>query len=124
MTEVVGIPAILLEVIDLEDPIEVGANVVYEISVTNQGSAPGTNIKVICTWEDAQEFVSVSTGQVAGRTANSLEFDPIPSLAPKAKNSATITMKALEVANVRFKVSIMSDQITRPVEETESTNQY
>ena len=35
-TKVEGIPAILLEVIDLEDPIEVGAQTTYEIKVTNQ----------------------------------------------------------------------------------------
>jgi hypothetical protein len=39
-TQVLGIPAILLETADLDDPIEVGKEVIYEIKVTNQGSAP------------------------------------------------------------------------------------
>ena len=45
-TEVVGVPAILLEVVDVEDPVEVGKEAVYDIKVTNQGSAIGTNIRI------------------------------------------------------------------------------
>ena len=59
-TELSGIPAILMEVIDLEDPIEVGSNVTYEISVTNQGSAPGTGIRIVCTLPDNVSYVDSS----------------------------------------------------------------
>lgn len=57
-TEVVGIPAILLEVVDNDDPIEVGANETYDIIVINQGSAEGTNIAITCTIPPQQEYVS------------------------------------------------------------------
>ena len=59
-TEIAGIPAVLLEVIDLDDPIEVGKNETYVIVVTNQGSAPDTDIKIRAYLEDSMQYVSVS----------------------------------------------------------------
>ena len=41
-----GVAAILLEVIDIEDPIRVGEATTYKISVTNQGSASDGNIRI------------------------------------------------------------------------------
>ena len=38
VTRVEGIDAILLEVVDVDDPVEVGAETYYEILVTNQGT--------------------------------------------------------------------------------------
>lgn len=124
-TRVVGIPAILLEVVDESDPIEVGKNEVYIIDVTNQGSAPATGIKIVCTLEPEQEFVSVS-GATAGRLEgrNSIVMSPLATLAPQAKATWRVTVKAVKPGNVRFKTTLTSDQLTRPVEETESTNQY
>ena len=59
-TSVEGIAAILLEVIDVSDPIELGDSETYQITVTNQGSAPDTNIVINCSpasWRDARPIV-------------------------------------------------------------------
>jgi len=49
---------------------------------------------------------------------------PLASLPAKEKAVWRVVVKALKPANIRFKVTMLSDQLTRPVEETESTNQY
>jgi hypothetical protein len=123
-TRVVGLAAILLEVVDLEDPIEVGANEVYEISVTNQGTAADTNIRVVCTLEDAQQFVSGTGATAVKASGGTITMDPLPSLAPKAKATWRVTAKALKEGDVRFGVKLNSDVIGRPVDETEATRQY
>ncbi len=123
-TAVQGIPAVLLEVVDLTDPVEVGGTTVYEITATNQGSAVGTNIAITAMLEDSQQFVSAE-GQTAGTAAGkTITFAPLPSLAPKAKATWRVTVKAASPADARFKVSMKTDQIERVVEETESTNLY
>ncbi len=124
-TEVAGIPAVLLEVVDVDDPIEVGATETYIVSVINQGSATGTNITIVCEVEgETMELVS-STGATKGSIeGNIITFDPLPELAAKAKASWEVVVKALNSGDVRFKVELNSDQITRPVQETESTNFY
>lgn len=123
-TRVAGIPAILLEVIDIEDPIEVGNNEVYEIIVTNQGSAPDTGVKVVCTLEDSQEFVSGTGTTAVSGAGRTITMQPVASLAPKAKATWRVTVKALKAGDIRFSVKMTSDNIDRPVEETEATRQY
>ncbi|MCS1406934.1 MAG: Large cysteine-rich periplasmic protein OmcB [Verrucomicrobia subdivision 3 bacterium] len=124
-TEIRGVPGVLLEVIDLGDPIEVGATGTYEITVTNQGTAMDTNIAIQCVLEPAQEFVSAS-GATRGVEVEPriIRFPPLPSLAPKQIARWRVVVRAVSREDVRFKVTLKTDQISRPVEETEATNQY
>jgi uncharacterized repeat protein (TIGR01451 family) len=123
-THVAGIPAILLETADLDDPIEVGSEVIYEIKVTNQGSAPGTNLKVVCTLPDSEEFVS-GTGPTPVRAQErTVTMDTLPVLAPKAQAAWRVTVKALKPDDARFKVFVSSDQFEKPIQKDESTHLY
>ncbi|MCC6579271.1 MAG: DUF11 domain-containing protein [Phycisphaeraceae bacterium] len=123
-TKVTGISAILLEVIDVDDPVEVGANVVYIITVTNQGSATGTNIRIECNLENTMQYISSEGATAATATPGKIVFDPLPALGAKAKASWKIVVKALSPGDVRFSVKMESDQINRSVIETEATNFY
>ncbi len=119
-----GIPAILLEVVDLVDPVEVGQTTTYRITVTNQGSAADRNVQVTCVLPDEEEFVSV-TGET-GHSVNgkTITFNAVASLAPGAEASWDLVVRATGEADVRFAVEMTSDTFTRPVRETESTNLY
>lgn len=123
-TEVAGIPAILLEVVDDNDPCAVGQTVTYTITVTNQGSAVGTNIKLVANLESTMEFVSTSGAVNGSHSGGTVTFAPIASLAPKASATVTVTVRAKGTGDVRFAVKMTSDQLTRSVDETESTNFY
>ena len=119
-----GIPAILVECIDVEDPDEVGTTETYIITVTNQGSAPGTGIKVVAEIPTQMSFVS-ATGATAGTNqGQTVTFTPLPSLAPKAKAEWRVVVKANQPGDVRFRLKVTSDQFSTPIEETESTNLY
>lgn len=124
VAQVSGIAAILLEVIDLEDPIEVGSNLTYEIRVVNQGTSPGTRIKLVCKLEAAQEFVSGEGPTEIEQHEGMVQIKPLASLAPKATATWKLVIKATKAADVRFAVELTSDQIDRPVTETEATQQY
>jgi len=122
--EVKGIPAILLECVDDPDPVEVGGELTYTIRVLNQGTSVGTNIKVKCTLPAEEEHVSsggAATSTVAGKVVT---FAPVPTLAPKATAVFTVRVKGVAAGDSRFAVELLSDQIERPVNETESTHIY
>ncbi len=124
-TVVAGIPAILLETSDLEDPIEVGKQVIYEIKVTNQGSAPGTNLKVWCALPESEAFLSgAGPTQVEGRTAGIITMGTLPFLAPKGQALWRTTVRALKPDDARFKVFVSSDQFQAPIRKDESTHLY
>lgn len=123
-TQYVGVPAILLEVVDLEDPIEVGQTETYEITATNQGSAEGTNIKIVCALEDTYEYASSMGATQATVRDGVISFAPVARLAPGKSATWRVTAKAVRGGDARFKVTMTSDQLTRPVEESEATNLF
>ncbi|MBL9138447.1 MAG: DUF11 domain-containing protein [Verrucomicrobiales bacterium] len=122
--QIAGIPAILLEVIDLADPIEVGNPVTYEIRVTNQGSAPLTNIRMTGFLPDSQEYVSGSGATPVQAADRTVTMEALGRLEAKADAVWRVVSKALRVDDARFKVELTSDQFQRPVEEFEATAQY
>ena len=123
-TLITGIAALRLEVVDLEDPVEVGATTTYEITVTNQGSAPDTNIRIVCALEDNLRYVcsaGITAGSLMGKTVS---FAPLRSLEQKGKATWRVVVMGVKAGDVRFKVTMSSDQLAVPVEATEATHVY
>ena len=123
-TLIAGISAVALEVVDVDDPVKVGTRTTYVISVTNQGSAAATNVRIACILEDNVQYVSsagATAGSAEGRMVN---FFPLSSLAPKTKAAWRVVVVAVKPGDVRFKVVMNADQLTRSVEETEATHLY
>lgn len=123
-TEFAGIPAILLEVVDNPDPVMVGDSTTYTIVATNQGSLTGTNIKIVCVLEDEMAFVSAGGATASTVNGKTITFASLASLPPGASATWTVVVRAVEGGDVRFSTSMTSDQLSRPVEETEATNFY
>jgi hypothetical protein len=123
-TRLTGIPAILLEVVDVEDPIEVGQPVTYEIRVLNQGSAPGTRVRMVCQIPESQEYVSGNGPTAVRCEGRTVTMEPVDVLEPKAEVTWRVVVKALAGADARFKVELTSDQFPTPIEEYEATLHY
>lgn len=123
-TEVKGIPAILLECVDEPDPVEIGTTTTYTITVTNQGTEVGTNIRIVCTLPPEQEFVKAAGATPGEGSGQTVTFAPLPSLAPKARATWTVNIKGVKSGDTRFKIEMKSDQIDSPVMETEATRIY
>ncbi|MFO0837440.1 MAG: hypothetical protein U1D55_02865 [Phycisphaerae bacterium] len=121
-----GIPAILLEVIDVDDPVEVGKTTTYEINVLNQGSADGTNIVISCELPAEEEFVTADGPTKGTASIRKCVFDPLPRLAPRASVKYRIQVRGVKEGDARFKVTMSSAELDRDklVEETESTRIY
>lgn len=123
-TRVVGVPGVLIEVVDLVDPIEVGNEETYEILVLNQGSAVLTNVKFVCTLEENQEFVSGSGASAVAAEGRIITLAPLPHLQPKEKAVWRVVVRASKAADARFTAELTADQFQQLITETESTQQY
>jgi len=124
LTRVEAVSGILVEVIDLVDPVEVGQEVNYVITVTNQGLLTGSNIRILCSLPASQEYLS-STGPTTARVVDGkLVLEALPSLEGKAVASWQVLVKALSADDARFNVELRSDQFERPILEMEATRQY
>jgi uncharacterized repeat protein (TIGR01451 family) len=119
-----GIASCRMEAVDLEDPIEVGAQTTYLVTVTNQGTAADSNVRVTCILDDRVQYVTsagTTPGTLMGKT---LTFSAVRSLEPKGKAQWRIVVKGLQGGDVRFKVTMGSDKLAVPVEYTEVTHIY
>lgn len=123
-TTVTGIPALALEVVDIEDPVRVGSHATYVIRVQNQGSATATNIRIACLLESNVQYVSSAGATASSQEGQTVRFYPLGSLAPKAQAAWRVVVEAVRPGDVRFKAVMNADQLSRPVEETESTHIY
>jgi uncharacterized repeat protein (TIGR01451 family) len=125
MTQVAGIPAILLEVVDVADPILKGEDETYVITVTNQGSASDTNIRLIAKLEDGVQYVSSTGATTVKADGQKITFEPLPNLAAKAVATWNVVVKGNKTGDTRFEIEMTSDQLgSKPVMETESTRFY
>jgi uncharacterized repeat protein (TIGR01451 family) len=119
-----GVSAILLELVDSPDPIAIGETTTYTITVTNQGTAPDSDIVVACAFEDAVQFVSadgVTQGVHEGKTVT---FASLPSLAPKQSVKWKVVVKGVSEADTRFTVTLNTKETGRPIITNEATRVY
>jgi hypothetical protein len=115
-----------MELVDLDDPVEIGADTAYEIRVTNTGSKTETNLQLICTIPDKMEFRGA---QGAGGThfrlqGKELIFEPLPRLAPRADALFRVNVRGVAAGDLRFRARITADGLSDPVLKEESTKVY
>jgi hypothetical protein len=124
-TRVEGLSAILLEMVDLEDPVEVNGETVYEMRITNTGSKTETDVKLVCTIPgDKEQFKSATGPSPFHVEGNEIVFDALPKLAPRADAIYRVTVKCAAPGIAHFKSRITSAILTEPVTKEEATRIY
>ena len=117
LTEVRGVSAFRMEVRDLEDPIEVGAETIYEVRVVNQGTIEATNIRVVLTIPPEMEATAADgpdgpNGPISQTLEEgALSFDPVPTLAPKESVTFQVKVRGNAKGDCRMKVTLTTDQL-------------
>lgn len=122
-----GYNALLLEVLDRADgrdydPVRIGDETIYVISVTNQGTAVDQNITLEITPDPKQSFGGIVSGPTMTSTdlGGTTAIAPLASLAPGQTQIWKIRVKANEAGFARLTVRVNSDK-TSPFQEEEGT---
>jgi uncharacterized repeat protein (TIGR01451 family) len=125
-TVVEGLPALLIEVADTDDPVEVGSDTTYEIRVVNTGTKTETNIEVVCTLPDQVEFKAAKCSASLHHASEGREvaFEPLSKLAPRADVVYRVQVRGKAPGDVRFRVRVRADGLTEPVLREECTRFY
>ena len=121
VTAIRTIPALVVEMVDNKDPVEVGDTTVYSISVKNQGSGPAKNVSLSATLPQGFEFVEGSGRTEIKASGGELTFATIEQLPPGEIASWWVEAKPTQAADARFELRLNSDYLGKPVPEVEPT---
>ena len=119
-----GISAIMFEVRDTEDPIEVNGETTYEIRVVNQGSKAATNVQVVVSLPPGLQFVSASGETHFSSERGGIVFEPLKKLAAKADTVYRVQVKGVQAGDQRVTVQVNTDDISQPIRREESTRVF
>jgi uncharacterized repeat protein (TIGR01451 family) len=128
-----GVSALHLEATDSRDPIEVGGKMSYRITLSNQGTASLTNIRI-----EARVPPEMSTYRATGPTSPPKElpavtadgqlviFAPLKELKAGERQTYEVFVSAVKPGDARFRVTLTADelQVGGPVIEEESTQVF
>jgi hypothetical protein len=122
--EVEGLAALLFEVGDSEDPIEVDGITEYVVRVGNQGTKAATGVRVTATLLGDLEPVDAK-GPAAHRIENlSILFEPLANLAPAQESVYRIRVRGRREGDQRVQVQVTSDDSQSPITKEEVTRVY
>lgn len=119
-----GIAALMFEVVDMDDPIEVGGETSYEIRVVNQGSKAAGNVQVMAIMPPGMRALSGHGDTRHAVQGERVIFAPIPQLGPKAETTFRIQAQGVRAGDQRIRVQITTDEIREPITKEESTRVY
>ena len=120
-----GMAAIMFEVRDAEDPIEVGGETTYEIRVVNQGSKAATNVQVVVSLPPGIEAISASGETRHTVQAGGVVFEPLAATRAEDRHgvprpSEGRASRAISASTVQ----VSTDDISQPIRREESTQVF
>jgi uncharacterized repeat protein (TIGR01451 family) len=123
-TVVEGLAALLFEVIDVADPIEVKGETQYQIRVMNQGSKAADNVRLAALLPPELKFVSADGPTRHINKGQQVIFEPLGRLAPKADTAYRIVVQGVQPGDVRMKIQLQAEDLEQPIMKEESTRVY
>lgn len=117
-----GAPGVLTEIADNVDPIRVGNEVIYTITITNQGTFREVNSQVRVVFSDEINPISV-TDQTATINGKEVVFPDVV-IKPKGKTQFRIHAKAAQSGVATTRLEFNSSFLPRPMVKEETTFVY
>jgi uncharacterized repeat protein (TIGR01451 family) len=119
--EILGIPALQLEVFDSTDPVNVGQKITYTIRITNAGTLPATQVNVIADLPPQMKPLGafgITNGKIEGQR---VVFPPVDSIRPRLVSVFTIEAQAISEGDGRFRAEVKSLSLGSPITSEEAT---
>ncbi|MCH7990158.1 MAG: DUF11 domain-containing protein, partial [Planctomycetes bacterium] len=123
-TDVDGTSSLVLEIVDLDDPVEVGTETAYEIRVRNEGTKAGKNIEITCDLPAGVELIAAKGPTGALVRNGQVVFKSLPRLDPNKTAIYRIHVIGKVEGNHRFRAQMASDSIQKPLIFEELTKFY
>jgi hypothetical protein len=123
-TQVEGTASLVLEIVDLNDPVEIDTETAYEIRVRNNGSKAARAVGVSCELPGGVELVSAKGPADHIAESGLVVFKAIEELTPGKTAVYRIHVRGTTEGNHRFRARLTSDSILEPLVFEELTKFY
>jgi uncharacterized repeat protein (TIGR01451 family) len=124
VVRVESVPELEFSVKDTADPIELGADTMYEIKVVNRGTRTATGVQIAASFPQALKPIQGGGPSDVRIEGQIVLFSPLQRLAPGAEAVFRVKAKAIAEGDNVIRVQISSDDKTTPVTKEESTRVY
>ena len=121
MIRVEGVAALVFQVVDRNDPVEVGGEVVYDIQVSNQGSKAAENVQLQAILPPEMKPLAAEGASRYDVAGQQVSFQPLARLAPRSEATFQVRAQALRAGDAKISVQIKSSDMTTPVVKEEAT---
>ena len=119
-----GLASVLFQLSHTKDPVEVGGETSYEISVVNQGSKASGNVQLTVFLPNELKPLAAEGPTRYTIEDNKVLFEGLPQLAPKTVAAFRVRAQGVRAGDLRVRCQLMTDEMQRPVVKEESTRVY
>ena len=119
-----GMAAVVFEMSDAQDPIELNGQTTYQIHVINQGSKSAANVRVVALLPAELRPLSAEGPVKHAIDGQRVLFEPLGQLPPKADATFAIKVQAVAAGDIRVRVQVLSDDMRSPITKEEGTRVY
>jgi len=119
-----GAAALVMEVSDLDDPVEVATQTAYLIRIRNEGSKSASNVAITCELPAGVELIGAEGPTKHSAAKGKITFAPTADLAPQKSLTYKVMVQGKVAGQLRFKSQLTSATTTEPIVVEELTRFY
>ncbi len=119
-----GLASVLFQLSHTKDPLEIGGETTYEISIVNQGSKASTNLQLAVILPPELKPLAAEGQTRYTIQADRVVFESLPQLAPKSVAAFRVRARGIRAGDLRVRCQLMTDEMQRPVVKEESTRVF
>jgi uncharacterized repeat protein (TIGR01451 family) len=123
-TRIEGTASLVLEVLDLDDPVEIGRETAYEVRVRNEGSKEAQNVGLSFELPNGVKLINVKGPTKHIAESGLVVFKALPALEPGKTAIFQIHIQGADEGNHRVRARLTSDSIQEPLTVEELTRFY
>jgi len=119
-----GLAAVLFQLSHTKDPVEIGGETTYEVTVANQGSKASSNLQLSILLPPELKPLAAEGPTQHTIKDNSVVFESLAKLEPKSVAAFRVRAQGIRAGDLRVRCELMTDELQRPVIKEESTRVY
>ncbi len=119
-----GIAAVLFQVSQDANPIEVGGQTSYQVHVVNQGSKAASNVRLTVLLPPELKAVAAEGPSRHVIDGGRVFFDGLERLLPRAELTYRVRVQGLQPGDLRVRCQLLTDEMQTPVTKEEGTQVF